>query len=464
MPPSALRRPLRALAILSLALALAASVFVTVVAPSQASAQQMGTALSGAATADGASAYYNPAAMSAGEGTLLSLDLGFASLGAEFVPDTGLPPSTTSPIAPLLTLGGYTDLVHESVRLGLSVGIPKVIGASWDPEDGAGQITRYYLNEGAIVHMDVVPAVSWAPIPWLSVGLGANIVYGSITMDLDKDFGSELNMTVDPGCVVGVDCIFPYADPAFVAPVTAEGSGVGVGVIGGIWARPIDELSLGVSVHSPVAINATGSLSVEYPQALTDAVGGLLPGATLPDLNGEFEVDLGLPFQIFAGASVMPLPNLEVGLNYMFEQSSSQPNLNIIITEASSEAIGNTTKPQAYTNRHRVGFRVAYLPIEDLRVAVIGSVQTNTVPDLTVAPNNVDFDRFEVGFAARYRIVESFSVLLQYSHIFLADRTITTSLHKPLSRPEFVAFNHPSPTGRYTGAANTLRLGLALHL
>ncbi|MBW2463490.1 MAG: hypothetical protein JRH11_17700 [Deltaproteobacteria bacterium] len=148
----------------------------------------------------------------------------------------------------------------------------------------------------------------------------------------------------------------------------------------------------------------------------------------------------------------------------MFEQASSQPNLNIIITEASSEAIGNTTKPQAYTDRHRVGFRVAYLPIEDLRVAVIGSVQTNTVPEGTTAPNNIDFDRFEVGFAARYRIAESFSVLLQYSHIFLADRTITTSLHRPLSRPAFVAFNHPSPTGHYSGAANTLRLGLALHL
>ncbi|MBW2462622.1 MAG: hypothetical protein JRH11_13315, partial [Deltaproteobacteria bacterium] len=66
MPPSALKHPRRALAFLIPALALAASA--SAVTPSSASAQQMGTALSGAATADGASAYYNPAAMSAGEG------------------------------------------------------------------------------------------------------------------------------------------------------------------------------------------------------------------------------------------------------------------------------------------------------------------------------------------------------------------------------------------------------------
>jgi hypothetical protein len=161
---------------------------------------------------------------------------------------------------------------------------------------------------------------------------------------------------------------------------------------------------------------------------------------------------------------VYPLPNFEVGLNYVYENTSSMPNFNLVITEASSDTIENTTKPQAYMDRHRVQLRAAYLPVEQLRVVVFGSFQSNIVPDLTMAPNNIDFDRWEIGLAARWHIIDEFSVFLQYSHIFLPDRNITESLHRPVTQPSLVHFNHPSPTGTYSASADSLRVGLGLHL
>ena len=108
--------------------------------------------------------------------------------------------------------------------------------------------------------------------------------------------------------------------------------------------------------------------------------------------------------------------------------------------------------------------RGSVFPIEALRLAVYLGFQNNTIPEGTTAPNNLDFHRFELGAAARWRIVRELSVMLQYSHLFLVDLNVQTSLHRPLTQPSLADFNHPSPTGVYAARADTVRLGLALHL
>ncbi len=431
----------------------------------RASAQYVGTVTSGAATADGASAFNNPAAMDAGDGSLVELDVGAAFLNANYQPLDGSAASHASPVGPNLTLGGYTAAIHPDWRVGMTITIPDTQGGQWGRDDGASQITRYYMVNGAIFDISLVPAVSWSPVDWFSVGAGVNVTYANMTIDVDKDLGAQLNAQVNQMAdMPPVDSPFPYADPSLAAPVTGGADGWGIGGVFGLFFHPLDQLSFGVSAHTPVSINGSGSLSVEYPPTLVDYANGILPGITLPELSGNFDLDLSRPWRLGAGVSVYPVPNVELGLNYVFENTASQPNFNLIITEATSDAVENTTKPQAYTNRHRLQLRAAYLPVEQVRLIVFGSFQTNIVPDLTMAPNNIDFDRWELGLAARWRIVDAFSVYLQYSHVFLPDRNITQSYHRPVSQPSLVAFNHPSPTGTYSGSADIVRLGLNLHL
>ncbi len=447
--------------LVALVLLVAALITALAMMAGRAEAQYVGTAASGMATADGASAFNNPAAMDEKEDSLVEADIGAAFLQASIAPADGSAASNASPIGPNLTLGGYTGAIHPDWRVGMTVTVPETQGGQWDREDGAGDMTRYYMVDGALFHLSMVPAVSWSPIDWLSIGLGANITYGNMTMEVDKDLGAQLNQLA--GSTV-IDSPFPYGEPALAATVTGGADGWGIGAVGGLFVRPIDELRLGVSVHTPVSIDASGSLAVEYPQSLVDFVDGTLPGTTLPELSGDFDLDLSRPWRVAAGVSAYPLPNVEIGLNYVFENTSSKPNFNLEITEATSETIVNTTKPQAYTDRHRVQLRAAYLPVEQLRVMVFGSFQSNIVPDLTMAPNNLDFERWEIGLATRWQIVDAFSVYLQYSHVFLGDRTIEESLHRPVTQPSLVHFNHPSPTGTYSASADILRLGLGLHL
>lgn len=442
----------RALPILILALA----------SPAIATAQMVGTSLSGPTTADGASPYYNPAAMGAGRGTHLELDGGLSIVSLGYAPSArGVAPSSTSALSPLLTLGGFTDALHPDWRLGLTVSVPRVSGGSWSRDDGAAQITRYFLVSGATFHIAAIPAVSWSPTEWITIGLGANLVYGSLRGELDKDFGAQLNQTVGS---TTIDSPFPYANADLAAPVTLGGTGFGAGAIGGVLVRPIPELSFGASIHSPVLILGQGSLEVSYPERLRQFVTDTLPTAVLPEIAADIELELDVPLLLIAGVSARPHEMIEIAANYQFEHTSSQPNSIIRVTETTSVSpIPDPVKPQGYVDRHRVFLRFALIPIPELRIAIHGVFQSNTVPEDVLAPNNLDYHRVEIGLAVRWRVVEELSLTVQYGHLFLLDHNVEMSLHGPVTQPSLAAFNHPAPTGLYTGAANSIRLGVALH-
>lgn len=442
---------------------LASALFVLIVSltGSHASAQAMGTALSGPTTADGAAAYYNPAAMGGGRGTHLELQLGLTPVQVTYEPAGGTAPSSQAPIGPIVAFGGFTDAAHEQWRIGLTGGLSRSNGGAWRRDDGAAAITRYYLVEGQQFHLQAVPAVSFTPVEWITVGLGVNLAYGSTTASLDKDFGSEINQTAGS---TTIDSPFPYAHPDLAAPVLFGGDGVGVGALGGVLVRPIPELTFGTSVHSPVIVPGRGSLAVEYPDELRRFVADTLPSVQLPDLTGSIDLELDVPLLFWFGVSAQPHPMVDVAAYYEFEHASSQPNFNIVISEATSNLITDQAKPQAYLDRHLVLLRAAVFPIPELRVAVYGSFQSNTIPEQTVAPNNLDFDRVTVGGVAQWRIVDEVSVLVQYGTIVLLDRYVATSLHRPTTQASLAAFNHPSPTGRYSASAHTVRIGAALHV
>ena len=440
----------------------AAALLCACLLPATAAAQQIGTALSGPTTADGASAWINPASMGAGDGTHVELVGGVALVALEYQPDGGRGSAAeSSAVAPIVTAGAFTDALHDDVRIGLTAAVANLAGCGWGRDGGALDITRYYMVDGALYHLSVAPALSWSPAEWITLGAGADIVYGRMRMDLDKDLGVALNEAAGS---TELESPFPYAHPDLAAPVEGSADGMGVGAIVGALVRPAESVSVGLAVHTPVTIDGTGTLSVDYPERVRQFVADTVPSAELPDLDGSFDVELDRPLIMVGGVSVRPVPELELAAHYQFEHLSSQPTFDIVITEASSESIGNTTKPQAYMNRHRVAVRLVHQPIAPLRLAVFGSFQSNTIPEQTTAPNNIDFDRFEVGLAAHWQALDDLGVLVQYSHIHLADRVVDESLHRPLTQPSLAAFNHPSPTGTYGGSAHTIRLGLALRL
>ncbi|MFT5358096.1 MAG: hypothetical protein ACI9KE_005333 [Polyangiales bacterium] len=106
---------------------------------------------------------------------------------------------------------------------------------------------------------------------------------------------------------------------------------------------------------------------------------------------------------------------------------------------------------------------MGYAVRSDIDISVLGSFQSNTIPELTASPNTMDFNRIEVGLIARWRVSERIGLLAQYTHLFLPSRTIRQSFHRPLTDPSFATYNHPSPTGTYSGSSNAVRLSLLVY-
>ncbi|MFK8001403.1 MAG: hypothetical protein AB8H86_17540, partial [Polyangiales bacterium] len=215
--------------------------------------------------------------------------------------------------------------------------------------------------------------------------------------------------------------------------------------------------------HTPGNVNTSGTINVTYPDSLVAAVDDILPSATLPDLNATFASTMDLPWMVHVGAIIRPTPQLEISAYYRWENVSSQPFWSVEIVEATSEAINDTLKPQGYMDRHFAQLRVGYAPRSDIEISVLGSFQSNTVPELTASPNTMDFNRIEVGLVALWRVSERIGLLAQYTHLFLPTRTIRQSLHQPLTDPDFATYNHPTPTGTYAGSSDAIRLSLLVY-
>jgi|GEM_PF-6309502 len=87
--------------------------------------------------------------------------------------------------------------------------------------------------------------------------------------------------------------------------------------------------------------------------------------------------------------------------------------------------------------------------------------ENNSVPETTAAPNNLDFDKYEVGAASRVLLSKRLSLVAMYSHYFIGDRMVDESLHQPTAEPTQDAINHPSPVGRYSATSDYLALYLS---
>ncbi|MEM9191774.1 MAG: outer membrane protein transport protein [Myxococcota bacterium] len=425
-------------------------------APAGALAQSVGSAFSGPTTADGASAYWNPAAMAEGEGTMLEIDLGLSLLGASYAPDTIEGTSETNAVKPIATLGGFTDVLGEQFRLGLTVTVPQTTGGSWDRNDGAADITRFYITDAAIFHVTATPAFSWSPTPWLTLGVGATVANGQFIVELDKDLGASINQTVGSDVV---DSPLPYGSPELAAQTNLRAQGWGVGAVGGVIVRPVPELSIGASIHSPVSITGSGTVDAVYPDSVNTIVNDVVPGAELPDLSGDIEVDLTLPMNIYAAVAYRPSQRLEVAAEYRYINRASQPSLLVDITKATSNLVEDAVLARAYRDQHTVSLRGEYSVVDELRVALFGRYTNNTVPENTTSPSTLDFTKWELGLAVRWQISQTVGITAQYSHFIIPDTVVRNSLHRPLAQPSLATFNHPRPTGTYSVNADTFQLG-----
>jgi long-subunit fatty acid transport protein len=336
-------------------IALAGLCTIATLAASARSARAQGTALSGPTDGDGNSAFWNPAAMTRVSGTLLEADLGASLIRLGYTPDGQSDGSRSFLLKPDLGGGVVTDAPGKKIRLGLSWGAPYGDGAAWPRDGAANNVTRYFLVEGKIVHYTLTPAAALEATPWLSVGIGLDIVYSTIDATFDKDLGKELNVRLNSPAA---DSPFPYADPQFATPAHLEGQGMSLAYKFGVLVQPNDRVTIGAAFHSGATTQAEGWVHADYPPQLVELVRKTVPEAQLPDMNGTFRAPLDLPMRLMTSIAIQTAPRWELKADYKFTQTSAVSNLEVNILRASTPDIHDAASISVRRDGHDFGLRL----------------------------------------------------------------------------------------------------------
>ena len=192
---------------------------------------EVGTANAGvAARAEDASiAASNPAGMARLDKAEVMATVQPVITDLKFLPDAGT--TTTGPNGDggvVLPTAGlfYVQPLGKDWRFGLSLGSYMGLGVKYE-DDWVG---RYYVQESALITLDVMPSISYRVNDWLSIGAGLMLQYAALKTEV------ALNNTI-----FGSDGQLEY-----------KGDSFGVGGGGGILVEPWKGTRFGLTYMSPV--------------------------------------------------------------------------------------------------------------------------------------------------------------------------------------------------------------------
>ncbi len=201
-----------------------------------------------------------------------------------------------SDIALVPAAAGYYPL-REGLVFGLGFGAPFALAGSLEEKSG---IHRFNMTEIGLIVTELVPTISYRAAPWLSLGVGLDIVafkHLRTSSMLGDDYLAPLGVPADADTEpdgrirldTGKEAWLPVPPFDDFAPAFDE-----FGYTLGIELRPTDRLSFGVTYKSEIATTFTGRVRTN-------------PGGTR--LRDDFEVDLDMPRHVQGGVAYELLPD-----------------------------------------------------------------------------------------------------------------------------------------------------------
>ncbi|MBT8491866.1 MAG: outer membrane protein transport protein [Deltaproteobacteria bacterium] len=419
----------------------------------------MGTYFSGPTDGDGAAPFWNPAAMTLTSGTRTDMTLTLGYVRVDYDNPETVGSSKTALVAPQPFAGIVSDLGTENWRFGVSAGVPYVVGARWDSNAPEAQVTRYFANDAYLVHAVATPAIAYQLSEVFRVGAGVNVTYSKLSADFDKDFATVLNSSVGSDFGSGP---FDAGDPNLAAPVELRSAGVGFGAVFGA-SLELGPAHLGAAVHTPIETQASGTVVASYPDEMLQFVNTAAPTASLPPLAGNVDMTLTVPLAVFTAARFDLSPHWDLGFDYRLVDRSSHTSVGVLISDSTTEHLNDTSVVKGTRDRHSFGLRIRHRFSSGRGSAVLrGRYENNSITELNTTPNNVDFDKLELGAGLRWRLSQRTELTAVYTHFHVFDSQIDASLHRPTTEPSLAPYNHPSPIGRYSAAADKLSLSLGV--
>ena len=275
---------------------------------------------------------------------------------------------------------------------------------------------RYALTEITLQSVYVQPTASYAITPTLSVGAGLMILaYGSV--NLQKD----LPLPTGPG------------------HITLDGkTKTQFGYNAGIFFKPSDKLSVGVSYRSKIdATVSSGSVSYSGLPATGSASAALI-NRNFTATN--FTATLPLPAVASIGIGIMPTDKLTIGLDASLTFWSAYRTLDFgfsgnngnagTTTDANTGLVGgNSFSTSKRFYQDALAFRVGgqYKVDDKLAVRLGASYDLSAVKDGYVGPETPDADRVIGTAGLSYQATEHFGVDASFLFEAFRQRTQTQS-------------------------------------
>ncbi len=391
---------------------------------------------------------------------------GYADFEVKGVPQTFYIPSF-----------GLVKSLDNGLSLGFSFYAPFGLGAKWDlfnPVPGYNNKTGYPVidYESNLEILDFHFSAAYKLSNRFSVGLGVGLVKQKIYIrepSLSKPFyGTPLQPLV----------IAPH--DYLVTQVELEGEGLGYSFSGGLKFKVNDKLSLGASFryytdtkldgnikatnYFPSDTGAVKTLTNLYNQGLIDqatyiAASTAMSGETMTYIDYKDAVaTLPLPMNAGIGIAYQATNDLLFSFDVDWTQWSSWDKIKLENIEAIDGSNQDTELVEEWKDVFRYSFGLEYIAMRsesnELALRLGYYTEDSVIPDKNMRPSIPDINtKNELVVGGGFKFGQ-FAVNLLYTHIFIADREISTW---NISQEDY---GNENVAGLYTAKVDEFHIGL----
>ena len=405
-----------------------------------------GGLFSGAAQSTGFSVANNPAALTpyedemtaAAEMTLDSLSIHYKRTGLDRRTGEAYEEVSFFLLAPDLAFTLSAPSRWDWLRVVGGGFVPMAASTRW-PEDGP---QRYYATGTMVLGYSLQMGVIIKPSSRYGFAATIGPMMTWLTMNSAYDYGNYANSLLPPGAD-----LFTTEDPAMEGALHVKATGLSwIGVLGA-WARPIDNLRLGVGLQIPQNPILTGELHVDVPETWDAA----LLGSDLEPV-GDVTMLYPVPWRVHFEAEVQILKT-RVALTGEFAKKSAEPVIITYVTDANPSFIeGEQVTAKSSLDDWEVGVRLTH-PIDDhVTLGFYYLYDPRCVPDETITVVNLDFSVMIFGAGASWKLNDTTTINGTWAYRYLAPIHIEKSLFSPYAPSESGLSLEP-PYGDYSGSS-----------
>lgn len=335
----------------------------------------MGGAFTGIGS-DASTVFYNPGAMSFLEFSQVALGGSFRMNNASYLS----PYMGNSDMKNKLTTNFHAygvGMLSEKAAVGISINTPFCLRTGWD-DNWTG---RYIVRETKIAATYVQPTFSYLLSKSFSIGAGPIIAFG-------KTYQTRA---------------IPYASNSGDVGEELNGNSVGFGANIGLYLRPNDEFSIGLTYRSSVKMKVKEGdvLFSNVPPSLVND----FPSTT------SFSTNYTLPSVVSLGIGVNITRELLVGADINYTTWKSFDSLEFKFKNNSQLDFG---RGAFYTNTFAFRLGAEYAITNRLALRIGGAYDMSPVSDNNLSPENPDADKFVFSAGGSIKIGEHLKVDLAY--------------------------------------------------